>query len=398
MADISISTLNNVVRDVYKESVNLLEKNDWFFSGIDTVVPTSTLGWDKVVIPYTGSTGFAQWIEDATAPDISKYGADKMELSLAKFYSKFRITDYQMQVLKSSDLTSQKLTLQEIVSNIVEAPKDEMTRLFFADKYGSFGTVSADGTATTTISVNFYSWVPLLVPGRKIKIGTVSEIEWGTADSVEVVSVDEDSITVNTAIDVANGDIIVDNYAYENGAWKTFNGIEWIADDGTDYGNTFQGKNRTTDYRLKGNRLTGTSNILSDVDKSLQKVVLGGRTKELVVLMWLDKYDEFVKALIADRNKTTNWVKDLQLTGWWSGIMYTYNGQPVKVVASAYAKKDRVYTFDMSALKKVILTDNSLINDAGGALVQENLAFYLISRLYGNIAWFMPRKTAKIVY
>ena len=241
--------------------------------------------------------------------------------------------------------------------------------------------------------------MPNVEIGRKVKIGTVSEIEGGTADEVEVVWVLEDKIVINQAIDVATGDLIVDNRAYEAGAgWKWFNSLEWITDDGTDYGNTFQGKDRSTSYLLQGNRLAGTSNVLTDIDKALRKISVGGKTKNVLVVCGLDKYDEIVGKLQANRTITTNGVKDLDLIWGYRGVSYVYNGKTVNIVPHELAKKDRIYVYDTSALGKVILTDNTFMDDAGSYLVQSWIGYYTITRMYANVVAFQPRKTAKIVY
>jgi len=396
----SIQAIEKTLREfLANNGIDLLEKDDYFFGAIEKVVPITTAGSDTVVLPYSRSAAFAQAIEFAEDAEMSKFGMDRMEVKMVKFYSKLRITDYELQLVNNNNVTIAKNYMKTLMKSILDAPKNEFLRLFFADNTGKFADVSANGTGVTKINVDFWWGEPNIEIGRVVKIGTKTEIENGTADERTVIWVGLDYILVDTATDVATWDIVVDKYAYEAGAgWKKFTNLEWITDDGTDYGATFQNKDRTTDYLLQGNVITGTSNVLTDIDNALRKVSLWGKTKDLVVVCGLDKYNDVVNALISQRNITTSSVKELDLAGGYKGIQYFYNGKQVKIVPHAYAKKDRIYVFDTNALRKVILTDNSYINDGGITLRPDKLGHVVYSRLYGNIAAFYPRKTAKIKY
>lgn len=154
MAETTITNLNNLLKGKYLDSIDLMEKNDFFFGSLERIVPKVTPWSDEVYLPYTFTEGFSSAIEEADDIEASTFDMWKMKIKPVKLYSKVFIKDYDKQILEKWEDALKTWLIKWLFNSLLRAPKEEFLRLLFGRVDWAFGTVKTDATWTKVIEVN----------------------------------------------------------------------------------------------------------------------------------------------------------------------------------------------------------------------------------------------------
>ena len=154
MTTSTIVNLNNLLKWKYLDSINLLEKNDYFFWSLEKMVPKVTPGSDEVYLPYTFTEWFSSAIEDANDIEASTFDMWKMKIKPVKFFSKVFIKDYDKQVLEKWGDAMKTWLIAWLFNSLLRSPKEEFLRLLFGRVDWAFWTVKDDATWTKVIEVD----------------------------------------------------------------------------------------------------------------------------------------------------------------------------------------------------------------------------------------------------
>lgn len=359
-----------------------------------------TFNNDKIYI--TALTSGHSWVgfTGATGAITSGKSTDQQMVVSAKYgYGSHIIWDSTIQTAKGKP--GALISLVKKLGNDLEMEfKKSLNRQLFGDGKGTLTLINGAGVATATQTVDSTRHLRV---GQTVEIGTVAEIEAGTADEVTIQTINSaTSITLTAVATTADNDSIVIKGAY-NTTDSQYEELDWlgnlVSNNTVDAGSSFQGIARATND-WTNSYVEATSAVLTEahIVDLLTDIGEFGTTDLIITTTTLrNKYS----TLLASQKRFMNTV---DLKGGFKWLEVSIWEQPVPMVADYDCTAWVLFALDTSTFSLAELNKLQYLSDGSWAIMtnvynssgERIPAFQTTMKFYGNLVVTNPRANGKL--
>ena len=356
-----------------------------------------TFNNDKIYITAQTSGHSWVWFTWATGAIATGKNTNQQMSVDPKFgYGSHIIWDSTLQVAKG-----RPGALISIATDLGNALKQEfqksLNRQLFGDWKGQLTTVTTGAATTATHTVGSTRHLRVW---QKLLVGTRVEIEWGTADSVTVSTINSStSVTFTASVTTATNDVIVIDGVYTGSAYQEISWLKTLVSNNTvDSGSSFQWIVRSTNDWT--NSIVDTSSaVLTEamMIDTLSSISEFGDCDIIVTTPALrNKY-----ASLLQSNK--RYVNTVDLKGWFKGIEVSAGDRPVALVADYDCPTWEMHFLDTTTFSLAQLNPLEYLKDGSGWIMTNVYdssgnrlpAYQTTMKFYGNLVCTKPRANAR---
>lgn len=362
---------------------------DWITFNNDKIYITALTSGHSGV-GFTGATG---------AITVGKSTDQQMVVSSKYGYGSHIIWDSAIQVAKGKPGAIINL-VKKLGKDLETEFKKSLNRQLFGNGKGVLTLINGAGAATATQTVDSTRFLRV---GQVLEIGTVAEIEAGSADTRTVSTINsKTSVTFTATLTTADNDVIITEGVWNitDGQYEELDGLTNLVSNNTiDSGSSFQGISRATND-WTNSFVDATSAVLTEaqiVDLVSDVSEFGTPDLIMTTVTLRNKYS----SLLASQKRFMNTV---DLKGGFKGLEVSVGEQPIPMVSDYDCPAGNLFVLDTSTFSLAELNKLQFLADGSGAIMTNVYdtngkripAFQTTMKFYGNLVCTNPRANGKL--
>lgn len=283
----------------------------------------------------------------------------------------------------------------ELGESVMLAMRLDLNRQFHGWGECVLGYVNGASTGTT-VTVNStlrdIEQTKYITPGQRLLIGTKTQIEAGTADSVTVADVTSDTTFTTTAsFTMADADRIVKLDAYDSvgAVYTEMMGVRGLVDTSGGFTTTFQGITRTA-QKFVNAYVENTSEALSEAKVQLAVLNAQRYGDPMFAVAGMTLFNKYASLLTSYKKFQT-----IDLQGGFSGLAVTAGKRQIPLVLDDDTPVGDVVVIDPNSFEIGELAPISWMDRGEGVLKWGgNNVYEAVARHYGNLLNKNPKANA----
>ena len=386
MATETLSRLDNALKTYFMGPiiVRLDEGSGPVMAALEKVNKYIVGNTFKFPVEFGRSGGVGARDEDGTLPTASARKYEQGEVTSKNLFARFALTDKTIKTCKDNKASFAN-QVTRMMDNLVVDGKDMMRRNLVGSSSGSMGTVAANVTAGTTVTVT--GVIEAFYPGQIVDILTDASTK--SVDAKEISDVDYDNSTISfaAAVTVTEDQIICLAGNYE----KEMTGLKDVMTADSLYG-----INRTTNKWFKPTVYDKyVAEVAQDIDSLwMQKAidVIEKRTGEKPNFIVCN--DGVQRAYIDEQNTYKRNIEHKKVDGGYT--LVAYNDIPISV--EKYMDDEIMDFINTKNFNLGRLDDWSWLDEDGKILhrITDKPAYEGTLAMYGELLCLKPSANARI--